>query len=350
MSLPSSQLGVFIKSSDPTYAVERHPVPSPGPGEALIKIEAVAINQTDWKIVVFGRAQPGNGSGNDFVGRIVALGPGVHDVAVGDRVAGWVHAAFDKTHFSFQEYLATRSDLLIKVPSNVSDDDAASIPVGATTALLGLSRLFDFPQRAPLGKTILVCGGASSVGMYVCQLASIAGLRVISTASSHHFDVVRSFGASSVIDYHASDALQKILHEAGPGGVDYVFDAISFGDSINLANEVLKSKIGGLRRAAVVLPVPPTSLDPLVEYHAVGIQTIWDKPYEFLGVNIPAMPRDLETAKAVYRALSHWLERGTFKAGPVTLGSGGLHGIPEGIALVKAGKISASKLVYRIAA
>ena len=38
------------------------------------------------KIVVFGRAQPGNGSGNDFVGRIVALGPGVHDVAVGDRV------------------------------------------------------------------------------------------------------------------------------------------------------------------------------------------------------------------------------------------------------------------------
>lgn len=47
MSLPSSQLGVFIKSSDPTYAVERHPVPSPGPGEALIKIEAVAINQTD---------------------------------------------------------------------------------------------------------------------------------------------------------------------------------------------------------------------------------------------------------------------------------------------------------------
>lgn len=51
------------------------------------------------------------------------------------------------------------------------------------------------------------------------------------------------------------------------------------------------------------------------------------------------MPRDLETAKAVYRALSHWLERGTFKAGPVTLGSGGLHGIPEGIALVKAGKV-----------
>lgn len=71
-----------------------------------------------------------------------------------------MHAAFDKTHFAFQEYLITRSDLLIKVPANIPNEEAAAIPVGATTAIIGLSRLFDFPQRAPLGKTILVCGGA----------------------------------------------------------------------------------------------------------------------------------------------------------------------------------------------
>lgn len=75
-------------------------------------------------------------------------------------MAGWVYAGFDKTQFAFQEYLATRSDLLIKIPSNISDEDAASIPVAATTAALGLQRLFGFPQRAPLGKTILVCGGS----------------------------------------------------------------------------------------------------------------------------------------------------------------------------------------------
>jgi len=123
--------------------------------------------------------------------------------------------------------------------------------------------------------------------MYVCQLASISGLRVIATASPRNFDVVKSFGASSVVDYHASDVVQQIIKEAGPGGVDYAFDAISFGDSVRITNEVLLAKAGGLRKAAVVLPIPPPSLSPLVEYHSVGIQTIWNKPYEFMGISIP---------------------------------------------------------------
>ncbi|EIM82228.1 GroES-like protein [Stereum hirsutum FP-91666 SS1] len=348
MSIPSSQLGVFIKGSTPSFVVERHPVLQPGPGEALIKVRAVAVNPTDWKIIVFGGAQPGNGSGNDYAGEIVALGPGTHTVEVGQRVAGWMHAAFDKTHFAFQEYLITRSDLLIKVPANIPNEEAAAIPVGATTAIIGLSRLFDFPQRAPLGKTILVCGGASSVGMYVCQLAKISGLRVIATASRGNFEVVSSLGASAVVDRHASDVQEQIIREAGPAGVDYVFDAVSFGSTITIASSVLNAKLGGFKKAAVVLPIPPSSLDPHVEYHSVGIQTIWNKPYEFLGASIPALPRDMETAKAGYQAVSDWLEKGKFKANPVVLGDGGLHGVPDGIAAVQAGKITGSKLVYRI--
>jgi len=103
MSLPSSQLGVFIKGPEPSFTVETHPVPSPGPGEVLVKIKAVAINPTDCKLlfrhrqlfslrsllgkmVVFGVAKPGNGSGNDYAGLVVAVGSGVDNVTIGDRV------------------------------------------------------------------------------------------------------------------------------------------------------------------------------------------------------------------------------------------------------------------------
>lgn len=134
--------------------------------------------------------------------------------------------------------------------------------------------------------------------MYVCQLANLAGLRIISTASPNNFDLVRSFGASSVVDYRAPDVVQQILHAAGLGGVDYAYDAISQGDSVKLASEVLKAKIGGLRRVVLVVPVPPDSLEPTVEYYSIGVMTVFNKPYEFLGVNIPVRFKKNSDAEA----------------------------------------------------
>jgi len=132
---------------------------------------------------------------------------------------------------------------------------------------------------------------SASVGMFATQFASLTGMNVIATASPKNFDLVKSLGASCVVDYHAPDAVQQIIDAAGPAGVDYAYDAISFGDSIKLVSEVVKAKVGGARKVAAVLPIPPAALDPLVEYHPVGIQTIFNVPSQFLGVNIPVSLR-----------------------------------------------------------
>ncbi|THU84489.1 GroES-like protein [Dendrothele bispora CBS 962.96] len=347
-TIPTSQLGVFIESAAPSYTVKELAVAKPVSGQVLIKIHAVAVNPTDWKIVKFGVAKPGFGIGNDFAGEVVALGADVKGFSIGDRVAGWVHGGFQETQFAFQEYLPARSDLLMKIPPNVSYEEAATIPVASTTAAIGMNRLVQFPQRPPLGKTILVSGGASSVGMFVIQFASLTGMRVIATASPKNFDLVKSLGASAVIDYHAPDAVQQILDAAGPAGVDYAYDAISFGDSVKIASEVVKAKKEGARRVAVVLPIPPATLDPLVEYHPVGIQTIFNIPFQFLGVNIPPIPADYETALITYRTLNDWLSKEIFKANPVMLRENGIKGIPEGITDVMSGKVSGSKLVFKV--
>jgi len=237
---------------------------------------------------------------------------------------------------------------LIRIPPILTDEQAASIPVAATTAALGLQRLFNFPQRPPLGKTLLVCGGASSVGMYTCQLASLAGMRVIATASPSNFDLVRSFGASLVVDYHNPDVVKQVLREAGNAGIDYVYDAISMGGTLSLSAAVLKAKGSGHRKCAVVLPIAAESLDAAIEYHPVGIMTIFDKPYEFMGLALPPMPQDYIAARAIYRAIAHWLTIERFKPNPVFIQEGGLDRIPDGIAQLRGGKISGGKLVYRI--
>lgn len=66
---------------------------------------------------------------------------------------------FDKRNFAFQQYLATRSDLLINIPDKVSFEEASTLTLAGTTAVVGLQRLVGFPRQAESGKTLLVCGG-----------------------------------------------------------------------------------------------------------------------------------------------------------------------------------------------
>jgi len=260
-----------------------------------------------------------------------------------------VRPGFDKRNFAFQQYLATRSDLLINVPNKVSFEEASTLTLAGTTAVVGLQRLVDFPRQAESGKTLLVCGGTSCVGMYVCQFANLVGLRVIATASPRNFDLVRSLGVSSVIDYHAPDALRQILEAAGTSGVDFAFDAISTQDTVRLASEVLKAKPHGRKKAATVLPIDPAAKDPAVEYYSVSINSIYNREPAPVSQSTPAAQSDYEIARIVYRAIPRWLEEGKLKPSPVTLKPGGLNGMSEGIKLLKANKVSATKLVYRIA-
>ncbi|THH08993.1 hypothetical protein EW146_g8812 [Bondarzewia mesenterica] len=335
--IPLTQQALILQA-DRTLAVVAVPVPKPGPGQILVQVTVGAQNPTDWKALKDGRVNPGYGLGHDFAGRVVLLGEGVTNVAVGERVAGFVLPSRSNTMGAFREYTVVGAHPLLKIPDVVHDEEAATLPVASTTAALGLRHIADFPRSAPLDHTILVWGGSSSVGLYAIQLARTINLRVIATASPHNHALVRAHGADVVIDYHAPDVVEQVVRATGRrGGVDYVFDAISEDESVEPASRCLKRD--GPRKAAVVLVPHEKQRDPSVEYHLVIAPSLLGGQTNLGSIFIPNDERNLRFANEFYALAADWLREGRLKANPYTVRPGGLTAIQEGLKLMQDGKV-----------
>jgi NADPH:quinone reductase-like Zn-dependent oxidoreductase len=131
---------------------------------------------------------------------------------------------------AYAEFLAVKPAIIVKKPSSLSFEEAASVPVASQTAWEGLFRHGHLEK----GQTILIHGGAGAVGAYAVQLASHAGATVIATASGDDEAYVKSIGASRVINYR-EEQFEKVLSEK----VDMVFDLIG-GDTQKRSFLVLK--------------------------------------------------------------------------------------------------------------
>jgi NADPH:quinone reductase-like Zn-dependent oxidoreductase len=140
---------------------------------------------------------------------------------------------------SYAEYLAVKAAVIAWKPSNLSFEEAASVPVAAQTAWHGIF----IHGHLEKGQTILIHGGAGAVGAYAVQLASHAGATVIATASGDDEAYLHSLGASRVIDYRQAQ-FEKVLREK----VDVVFNLIG-GDTQKRSFLVLKK--GGYLVSAV---------------------------------------------------------------------------------------------------
>jgi NADPH:quinone reductase-like Zn-dependent oxidoreductase len=138
--------------------------------------------------------------------------------------------AASETGGAYAEYLAVKAAAIARKPSNLSFEEAASVPVAAQTAWQGL---FTHGQLQK-GQTILIHGGAGAVGAYAVQLASHAGATVIATASGDDEAYIKSIGASRVINYREAQ-FEKVLREK----VDVVFDLVG-GDTQKRSFLVLK--------------------------------------------------------------------------------------------------------------
>jgi len=131
---------------------------------------------------------------------------------------------------AYAEYLAVKPGAIARKPSNLSFEEAASVPVASQTAWQGIFTHGHLEK----GQTILIHGGAGAVGAYAVQLASHAGATVIATASGGDEAYLNSIGASRVIDYREAQ-FEKVLREK----VDVVFDLIG-GDTQRRSFLVLK--------------------------------------------------------------------------------------------------------------
>jgi NADPH:quinone reductase-like Zn-dependent oxidoreductase len=188
--------------------------------------------------------------GHEFSGVVEKIGSEIAAYAPGDAVFGSTTGGG-----AYAEYIAVKATALAKKPSNLSFEEAASVPVSAQTAWQGLFTHGHLEK----GQMILIHGGAGAVGAYAVQLASHAGATVIATASGKNEAYLNSLGASRVIDYREAQ-FEKVLQEK----VDLVFDLVG-GDLQKRSFLVLKE--GG----HLVSATQPVSQEDAAIHHVSGV-------------------------------------------------------------------------------
>nr|MDT0657480.1 NAD(P)-dependent alcohol dehydrogenase [Micromonospora sp. DSM 115978] len=196
----------------------RLPVPTPGKGQVMIRVKAVALNPADKFLMrgrpamvrlAYGLTRPRNPvRGQDVAGVVEAVGPGVDRFAVGDEV-------FGSTSAGLAELAVARADHLVPLPPSIGFDQAAA---SVMTGLVALSALRT--AGAAAGQRILIIGASGGIGSMTVQLASARGLDVTGVCSARNVELVRSLGATRVIDYTSEDVL------ASGGGFDIILDNV----------------------------------------------------------------------------------------------------------------------------
>jgi NADPH:quinone reductase-like Zn-dependent oxidoreductase len=178
--------------------------PAPKDNGVLVRVHAASINKADLyllrhpflvRLVGGGLLKPKPKiPGTDVAGRVEAVGRNVKQFKLGDEV-------FGSALGSFAEYACAREDRLASKPSNVTFEEAAAVPVAATTALQGLR---DKGKIQPKQK-VLINGASGGVGTFLVQIAKSFGAEVTAVCSTGKLDMVRSIGADHVIDYTQED-------------------------------------------------------------------------------------------------------------------------------------------------
>jgi len=183
------------------------PTPTPGPGEVLVAVRAASLNARDWHIMrgepraarlldrtAFGRRGPQVAiRGTDLAGTVEAVGADVTRWRPGDHVFGEGTA-------TLAEHAVVPAGQLVALPAGVTFEQAAALPLAATTAQV----LLDAAGPVP-GQSILVNGASGGVGTFAIQLARVAGLDVTAVVSPRNLEQAATLGAESVIDYTRQD-------------------------------------------------------------------------------------------------------------------------------------------------
>ena len=201
-------------------ALRLEDVETPGPkaGEALVRIEATGVNFIEiyFRLGLYKAPLPLT-LGGEAAGVVEAVGPGVTEVAVGDRVAS--------VNFSgaYAERAVAPAKRLVRVPDGLDSRQAAAAMLqGMTAHYLAFSTF-----RLKAGDTCLVHAAAGGVGLLLCQIASRLGVRVIGTVSTDEkAALVRAAGASDVILYTKDDFVAETKRLTGGAGVQVVYDSV----------------------------------------------------------------------------------------------------------------------------
>jgi len=298
--------------------------PVPTDGQILVKIYAASANPLDWHLMraspflarlAGGLRKPKDPRlGADFAGRVEAVGANVAQFQPGDEVFGASTGAF-------AEYICVAESEVALKPANLSFEQAAAVPVAATTALQGLRDT----GQIHTGQRVLVNGASGGVGTFAVQIARAFGTEVTGVCSTRNLDMVRSIGADHAIDYMKEDFTRTGQH------YDLIYDAVG------------NSSVSAYRRAlnpgGTCVVAGFTSLPRLFEHMLIGPlrSKIGDKKVGLMGT-AQIKQKDLVSLREL-------LEAG--KVTPVIYRRYSLREVPEAIRYLEA-KHARGKVVITV--
>lgn len=196
-------------------------VGEPGPGQVRLRHAAVGLNYADtyFRNGTYPIPMP-NGLGVEAAGVVEAVGEGVSNVAVGDRVT---YTGFINTLGAYSTERLIPAAPLIRLPDSISCETAAAMTMRGLTSAYLMRRIHDFKP----GDSILLHAAAGGVGLIVAQWAKLLGLTVIGTVSSDaKAELARAHGCDFTIDYSREDVATRVRALTGGVGVDVVFDSV----------------------------------------------------------------------------------------------------------------------------
>ncbi|QRV98325.1 Zinc-binding dehydrogenase [Ceratobasidium sp. AG-Ba] len=340
----ATQISCIIPAPGADIVLQDRPVPTAGPGQLLVKINATALNPVDnmhryFPVLISGYPAV---LGCDAAGTVEALGEGASGFNKGDRV--FFQASPTDDGATFQQYATVMSKLAAKIPSNITDEQASTMPTSIVTAAVLLFNNTPFAppfnEQTATGAPVLILGGSGSVGRACIQMARIAGFSpIITTASKTHTESLKSLGATHVFERTVSvGTIHEALKAANKGPLKLAVDTVSNSETQVFACEVLTTQSNPpYQELQLQLVLPPT--DQLKEKNnALGEGRI--KAEIVAGV----AHKQPDVLAPFWAVAENWLGDGTLVPGEVKHLPGGLGSVKSGLDML-AGGVSGIKLV-----
>ncbi|KAF2159021.1 hypothetical protein M409DRAFT_30556 [Zasmidium cellare ATCC 36951] len=321
------------------------PIPTPAEQELVIKVIVSGSNPKDWKYPLW--KNKAFNSGDNIAGVVHSIGSKVYEFKPGDRVAAYHEP--QKDNGSFAEYAVAYDWVSFHIPNDVSFEEAATMPVAAITAGLGIWADLDISPpwhinaSANAQKPLVIYGITSAVGAFAAKMARLSGVKRIIGIAGRNAEFAGTL-ADFVVDYRLGedalvDRIEEILTTEGFGSkAPLVFDAISEGGTVETALRFVNHS-GGV--VSTVLPPTLFAQDP----------KSFEYPTSVTAINT-ASPFVLWHRKdfgyVLCRNFGRLLADGRLNAHPFEIIPGGLHGVLEGLRELKRGENSGLKYVFRI--
>jgi len=236
----------FDKGGGPeVLSIHRLPVPTPNAGEVLIAVHGagVAVWEADFRQHPSERAHFPLVLGGDGAGTVVAVGPDVHGLEVGDEIYGTANGFY-------AEYVRARTDRIARVPKGLSLTEASVLAISGLSAIQGI----DDVLQLQVGETLVIHGASGGVGTLAIQLAKLRGVRVLATASTEAgLALARQLGADATVNGRTDD-IADAARKFAPHGVDAVL-GLAGGDALEHCIDALRRDGSG--RVAYLYGIEP---------------------------------------------------------------------------------------------